>query len=210
MSKILIDRQVVEQALEAMEAGLDVDPIFAGETADALRAALAEHQESWEHLMRYGYAPGNYMSRCHNCDKIAYHVDKRAITCRPCAEVRHAESQKTEPVAWIEHEWAGTGLRKLHFEKRDPTVRDEVVNPVWTPLYAAPLQPVEKPVAPPWKSMYELALEQRTKAHAQRDALLEACNTLVALPGTEDWAATLRLAVEQARAAIKAVEGEQK
>lgn len=42
---------------------------------------------------------------------------------------------------------------------------------------------------------------------AQRDALLEACQTLVNLP--EDWIATLRLlrvAVEQARAAIKAVE----
>ena len=49
-----------------------------------------------------------------------------------------------EPVAWIEHEWSGTGLRHLHFEKREPTVRDEVVNPVWTPLYTAPpqLQPL--------------------------------------------------------------------
>ena len=45
-----------------------------------------------------------------------------------------------EPVAWIEHEWSGTGLRHLHFEKREPMVRDEVVNPVWTPLYTAPPQ----------------------------------------------------------------------
>ena len=45
-----------------------------------------------------------------------------------------------EPVAWVEHEWSGTGSRKLHFEKRDPTVRDEVVNPVWTPLYTDPPQ----------------------------------------------------------------------
>lgn len=37
-------RQVAQQALEALEAGPDVDPIFAGETADALRAALAEPQ----------------------------------------------------------------------------------------------------------------------------------------------------------------------
>ena len=42
-----------------------------------------------------------------------------------------------EPVAWIEHEWSGTGLRHLHFEKREPMVRDEVVNPVWTPLCTA-------------------------------------------------------------------------
>ena len=45
-----------------------------------------------------------------------------------------------EPVAWIEHEWSGTGLRHLHFEKREPMVRDEVANPVWTPLYTAPPQ----------------------------------------------------------------------
>lgn len=42
MSKILIDRATIEQALEALEAGPDVDPIFAGETEAALRAALAE------------------------------------------------------------------------------------------------------------------------------------------------------------------------
>ncbi len=34
--------------------------------------------------------------------------------------------------------------------------------------------------------------------------LLEACETLAGLPGTEEWLATLRLAVEQARAAIAA------
>ena len=55
-----------------------------------------------------------------------------------------ALAEPIEPVAWIEHEWAGTGLRKLHFEKRDPTVRDEVVNPVWMPLYTAP--PQRKPL----------------------------------------------------------------
>jgi hypothetical protein len=35
-------REAAQQALEALEAGPDVDPIFAGETEDALRAALAE------------------------------------------------------------------------------------------------------------------------------------------------------------------------
>jgi hypothetical protein len=43
MTTIIIDRAVVEQALEALEAGPDVDPIFAGETEAALRAALAQH-----------------------------------------------------------------------------------------------------------------------------------------------------------------------
>lgn len=35
-------RVAAKQALEALEAGPDVDPIFAGETEDALRAALVE------------------------------------------------------------------------------------------------------------------------------------------------------------------------
>lgn len=50
-----------------------------------------------------------------------------------------------EPVAWIEHEWSGSGLRHLHFERPAPTVRDEVVRPVWTPLYTRP-QPKRQPL----------------------------------------------------------------
>ena len=41
---------------------------------------------------------------------------------------------------------------------------------------------------------------------SQRDALLEACKTLVQLPETEDWMQALHKAVNQARAAIKAAE----
>ena len=39
------ERSAMQQALEALEAGPDVDPIFAGETQDALRAALAQQPE---------------------------------------------------------------------------------------------------------------------------------------------------------------------
>lgn len=42
MTTITIDRDLLEQALEALKAGPDVDPIFAGETEEALRAALAQ------------------------------------------------------------------------------------------------------------------------------------------------------------------------
>jgi hypothetical protein len=35
-------RTVAQQALEALESGLDVDPIFAGETITALKAALEQ------------------------------------------------------------------------------------------------------------------------------------------------------------------------
>lgn len=38
-------RKAAQQALEALEAGPDVDPIFAGESEAALRAALAQEPE---------------------------------------------------------------------------------------------------------------------------------------------------------------------
>ena len=54
-----------------------------------------------------------------------------------------------EPVAWMEHEWSGSGLRHLHFERREQSVRDEVMNPIWTPLYTTPpAQPALKPLTP--------------------------------------------------------------
>jgi hypothetical protein len=42
---ITLPRAAVQQALEALEAGPDVDPIFAGETEVALRAALEQPNE---------------------------------------------------------------------------------------------------------------------------------------------------------------------
>lgn len=51
-----------------------------------------------------------------------------------------------EPVAWLEHEWNGTGSRQLHFERRAPRLRDEVASPVWTPLYTRPEPAARKPM----------------------------------------------------------------
>ena len=56
--------------------------------------------------------------------------------CQAIKAEKHEVSQ--EPVAWIEHEWSGSGLRHLHFERREQSLRDEVVNPIWTPLYINP------------------------------------------------------------------------
>jgi hypothetical protein len=54
---------------------------------------------------------------------------------------------KAQPVvAWIEHDWSGAGARHLCFERRAPSVRDQVVNPIWTPLCVsaqAQAQPTE-------------------------------------------------------------------
>ena len=61
----------------------------------------------------------------------------------------------------------------------------------------------QEPVATPWKAMYELAIEQRTKAHAQRDALLEALKEIVAATDSDEWNP---VSTVKARAAIKMME----
>ncbi len=72
---------------------------------------------------------------------------------RANAALRQALAQpEQEPVAWVEHEWGGSGLRHLHFDRRKPTLRDEVLNPVWTPLYTAP-------PSKPWVSLTDEELE---------------------------------------------------
>jgi hypothetical protein len=50
--------------------------------------------DDWRHLKAYGYAPGHYMNRCHLCNATVAGVDKRAITCRACAEKLHAARLK--------------------------------------------------------------------------------------------------------------------
>lgn len=71
-----------------------------GEDATPLYAApqAAEPPEDWLHLKQYGYAPGGYMSKCHRCGATPI-MDKRAVTCRPCAEAMHkaAQAQPQEP-----------------------------------------------------------------------------------------------------------------
>ncbi len=60
----------------------------------AERAAPAEPAPDWEHLKPYGYAPGNYMSRCLDCGATPV-MDKRALRCRPCAERAYATEAAT-------------------------------------------------------------------------------------------------------------------
>ncbi len=60
-------------------------------------------------------------------------------------EAAQQAEQPAQPVAWIEHEWSGSGLRHLHFDRREPSVRDEVMRPVWMPLYTHP-QPAQQPL----------------------------------------------------------------
>lgn len=59
--------------------------------------------QDWLHLKPYGYAPGHYMNRCRFCNKVVEGVDKRAITCRPCAEAsRAAFDAKVRTVGYVD------------------------------------------------------------------------------------------------------------
>jgi len=55
-------------------------------------AASKRAEADWEHLKQYGYAPGGYMFKCHACGTTTEFADKRAITCRRCAEATYAKN----------------------------------------------------------------------------------------------------------------------
>lgn len=57
------------------------------------------------------------------------------------AEKELAKLREQKPVAWIRTEHGGTGERTVSFKGRPniTSIRDEVTNPVFTPLYAAPV-----------------------------------------------------------------------
>ena len=40
-------------------------------------------------LKIFGYAPGNYMTKCMMCGQTKEDLDKRASSCRECAERRY-------------------------------------------------------------------------------------------------------------------------
>ena len=58
---------------------------------------------------------------------------------------------------------------------------------------------------PPIEAELREVSDRAFRAEAECDALRVPCRTLVSLLETDDWQATLRLAVEQARAALKEV-----
>lgn len=68
----------------------------------------------WLHLKRYGYAPGNYMCRCHRCGQVADGLDKRANCCRPCAEDAHAAkpAAQSQPMVDLES-WINDVVREV-------------------------------------------------------------------------------------------------
>ena len=97
-SKLAEAARLLDDAIKDLPDGCEgwLEPL--DERIAELRAALAAHEaeqaqaDDWQHLKPYGYAPGNYMSRCRTCGDTPV-MDKRAITCRPCAEAKFAASQ---------------------------------------------------------------------------------------------------------------------
>jgi hypothetical protein len=74
-------------------------------------------KDDWRHLKRYGYAPGEYTGTCHRCGETPT-MDKRAITCRPCAETMYADEQNTaelraERDALVDATGSGTVLEAI-------------------------------------------------------------------------------------------------
>ena len=90
--------------LEALVADRD-------KSLSKLRAAV---EADWQHLKPYGYAPGNYLSRCLKCNTVAHDVDKRATTCRPCAEAMHSAASNVQP--------KGLDTARLDFIQANPTL----------------------------------------------------------------------------------------
>jgi hypothetical protein len=118
------------------ERGLNLDfADVADQAAAALEAQAAEIGRLREVWLDAGW------SSC---------ADALIKTIEACDELRaELAALKAQPVvAWIEHDWSGAGARPLCFERRAPSVRDQVVNPIWTPLcVSAQAQAQPSPVA---------------------------------------------------------------
>lgn len=96
----------------------------------------------------------------------------RVTAERDALAAKLAEVEQAEPVAWIEHELSGTGLRHLHFERREPNTRDDVVAPKWTALYLSPAAPTAPAKREP------LTQSQRLQVFKAADARLQADENL--------------------------------
>ena len=67
------------------------------ETLACARDSGKAANSDWQHLKAFGYAPGPYAAQCQACKMIFENLDKRAITCRPCAEKAFAAAKAADP-----------------------------------------------------------------------------------------------------------------
>lgn len=46
-------------------------------------------------LVPWGYAPGDYMGKCRDCEETMWNLDKRARRCERCAMIaRYTEAER--------------------------------------------------------------------------------------------------------------------
>lgn len=64
-------------------------------------------------LIRYGYAPGNYMGRCRECDTVVSDIDKRATCCETCAMKLMREETTDKSYFPIRIEYTDTGTSAI-------------------------------------------------------------------------------------------------
>ena len=68
------------------------------------------------------YAPGNYMCRCHSCDRL-FTGDKRALTCFDCAKEQAATARTLELVAeWFDDLAEHAALAESTEERRQAAI----------------------------------------------------------------------------------------
>ena len=114
-------KKAAQQALEALESGLDVDPIFAGETITALKAALEQPEQCMAHGECFG-GQCIYTSQsgqpeqdtdCHAqgiCQRSGYSIgqpEQEPDRWGAGYEAGYAAGMaemKQEPVAWLDAE----------------------------------------------------------------------------------------------------------
>lgn len=99
MSELIAQAEALEWAAREAKCSNYIDMSRrCFDKAAKLRAQAEQPASDWQHLKAFGYAPGDYMNKCLRCGAHVGAVDKRATSCRPCAEKAFAAAkQPAEP-----------------------------------------------------------------------------------------------------------------
>ena len=171
MTKMLIDRSTVEQALEALELYVpkeDYENRPVGNVIDALRAALAEPVEPVAHKHEWfstgAMKPGQM--RCIHCGVWNHEIPPQrpaepvqesqgcdhcnhplyaAVKCRMCGRVTEPTTEDSSAVEPVQEPKPVAWLYRGNLHPFDPS--DGASDPA-TPLYAHPPQRPAEPVEP--------------------------------------------------------------
>lgn len=65
---------------------LSVANVYPAPSAPSFASPAPASSSDWLHLKPYGYAPGGYIGDCRHCRTQQMNLDKRATSCRPCAQ----------------------------------------------------------------------------------------------------------------------------